>query len=220
MKRDSAIQSLIDRRAECAAEIAKLRDEIHSLNKGLYAFGVAKLKQNVTAARWDEVDWAENDRDLAGKLGCSRERVRQKRRAMGMPDPDTKRKTPNRIALERWIEANQHLQGKVTLPQVVEAMGEHAMSTAGTISVLKKHGFALRGLKKYYFHDLCDWGLPNKLIAELWCVDCQAVASQRYIRKAGPAKWAWRTQPQQDPELAAAIQAERKKIIAFAEGKV
>lgn len=59
----------------------------------------------VKREQWEEMDWRKRDVDIARKLGVSRERVRQMRRAMGVPT----KKVFLQIEFERFREwANQN----------------------------------------------------------------------------------------------------------------
>lgn len=129
----------------------------------------ARPRGRVAAEKWHAVDWEEQDAVIARSMGVSRERVRQMRRALGMPDSKYHHAQSLGNSAKRWLVDNADLSGEVTANEVAERSGCHQ----GVVrAVAKLHGFRL---KPDPYHqpqcrpwDKMNWDLPNVVLRDIW----------------------------------------------------
>ena len=135
--------------------------------------------------KWGKVDWRLRDVDIAENFGCSRERVRQVRKALGKPKSpiwhkrmdtvvdgirgmDTSRKLPVQVAKEVGCGTEYALQ-------VLKALGKPFVKPP---DLRRRHKYAWDSIK------LSEWnGMTDVLIAEKLGVKNPAVVTQWRRRK-------------------------------------
>lgn len=166
---------------------------------------------------WSKADWAKRDIEIAELLGCSRERVRQVRRALGHPDPPRKRHHRVTEKREQKVEAFPGIE-LLTDSEIRDRVLPDL--TPQSIGVIRKR----LGIKKVPFYrqrllprHLVNWDLPNKDIREAWGVGpFQTVPQTRHDFGLPPAKWDVRCKGTADnPEYRKAVAMEWQKAAAW-----
>ena len=165
---------------------------------------------------WDSVNWLDRDADIARKLGCSRERVRQVRLDKNKTKSPIKNTKVHSNA-RRFFAGN--LDTFRGLPMILMQM------------VLEQHGFCVsHPTLKYwcnlynvdildaatYFPFLLNWALPNSDLEEIWGQVFNYAGVMRYKWKIGPPKWsrAW-GHKSKDPEYEKAIETEKLRAAQY-----
>ena len=112
---------------------------------------------------WDEIDWAEQDVTIARELGCSKERVRQRRLELG------KRRSPDHCKHNAGVlrELLSMETEKMTLKDIARKVRYTEVSIA---RILRRNGrawvkFDRRTVGKYRWDD-ADWMRSDREIAE------------------------------------------------------
>src|SRR5689334_8838719 len=97
-----------------------------SAGKWVRAFGYPAgadgraVRWSAAAAKWERVDWGRSDAAIAADLGVSRERVRQRRRARGLP---ASRRPDEGSRLRAWAAAHaDEVRGR-TVAEILRASG-------------------------------------------------------------------------------------------------
>lgn len=115
---------------------------------------------------WEAVDWTKQDIVIADELACTRERVRQKRRALGEPDPERKLLRRNRLE-DRLLQLDT---SDMTIREVADAIGasyDHACKLLGENQL--PHRFEglvnerLEEIKALHAEGLTDYAIAKRL---------------------------------------------------------
>jgi AraC-like DNA-binding protein len=125
---------------------------------------------------WHLVNWDVQDIELAEQYGCSRERVRQKRKELGVGKP--KKWHCRRGSAREKIEGLKDTS-KMTLKEVATAVG---CSSSYALQTLKKLGLTYKrqplGGRPKYDWDKADWSKGYREIADDLGIDNPGVVSQ------------------------------------------
>lgn len=160
---------------------------------------------------WGSVDWQQRDVDIALTLGCSRERVRQKRKSLGIRRSPIERQNPASLALVQWIADNREQAEKVTAAEV-KRRSNSPLSKGSVHKILNRLGLTrVRGAPRRFYYDKLNWELPSTDLSEIWQIPFQTVARYaRVFRKAEP-KWDKRfTDASTDPVYRQAVEREKR----------
>jgi len=131
---------------------------------------------------WNEVNWKKRDSDIARELGVSRERVRQKRQALGKPKVVVPTVRDKIVHLSETVDLTE-----MTVKEIAEAIG-HGVSRTSTVlkelGINPKRGYVGHNAK--YDWDAVDWEWSNEVIAQRVGAGINTVASRRsYLKQRG-----------------------------------
>lgn len=133
---------------------------------------------------WSRADWNEHDSLIAKNVGCSRERVRQKRAELGLP---------LRTLLQRRLDDFKTAFTGVTELSSVECKAKFpSMSNATFARFCAIAGIKRKFLKRKSSWDSLpiNWQLPNIVLAEIWGGKPQRYAVKRCELQLGkPLFW-------------------------------
>ena len=126
---------------------------------------------------WESINWTCQDVEIARVIGCSREYVRQVRKALGRKESPAHKQQPEtkcgeiRAKLKAYLEANgaQRLSS-MTLSEISEAIGVEDVRPY--YYLLSKLGIAYKrassgGRQSLPWAEL-DWRLGNKTLFSIW----------------------------------------------------
>ena len=149
------------------------------LRKYRGAVGAGGARGASYRVKWGRVDWDEQDVKIAKDFGCSRERVRQKRKELGVGRSPLWHKRPGCAA---DVIAGMSTGG-MCLKEVARSAG---CSAEYALSVLARLGKAYirhdRRAPLKWRWDLADWSLTDRGVARLLGIPNHNVVSQYRYR--------------------------------------
>lgn len=137
------------------------------------------MKGNCRVA-WGSVDWQMQDVEIAELVGCTRERVRQRRQEMGL------KRSP------RWHARRGSCSGRIALMATTDMTVREVARMAGcsrghALQCLKRAGKAWvhvgRGSRAKYDWARADWDLTDAAVARQLGVANPCVVTQYRLRK-------------------------------------
>jgi hypothetical protein len=148
---------------------------------------------------WEEVNWLDQDIVIAKKLGCSKQRVNQKRKELGK-DPSPYFHKRNFLTLSKILELNTE---SMDLDEIAVKMGCSKVYIRNILDQYKKPYIFIDGRKggKYEWGK-ADWTKTDKEVAFMLGVPNKATVTQhrkrmgivkqrvtRYVKEKNVCSW-------------------------------
>ncbi len=169
-------------------------------------------------AHWDNVDWAKQDIALAEELGVSRERVRQKRNALGKLKPESHRKHRISVSVQYAgspiVKEAEFISKKygISLFKILKLKFDKL--TARSIWNFRRREFTENLRKQMFSHPFkfINWDLPSCVLSKIWGIP--NLNNTRCQNEIGRAMWDGRS-PYNGPELEIESKKEKQKCDEF-----
>ncbi len=133
---------------------------------------------------YEHLDWKKRDADLARLVGVTRERIRQVRKKLKIP----KRK-PDCFKLKKR-DYGRRTAEYVCVTILGRALTDQNLEA--TRSLCSHARFKLKRPPRpdpWWKECKVNWDLPNRVLANIWCVSDQTIAQARSDYKLGPQRW-------------------------------
>lgn len=136
-----------------------------------------------TVRDWDGVDWSMSDVDISRLLDCSRERARQKRKALKMPK--VARRIASRSAEAKFTAALEEISNKSR----IDAARTIGIAPSTFDKYRRMFKLNVRDGRYKLTHRLWNFDLPNADLERIWQLKRNSAANTRSRLHKGPPRW-------------------------------